>query len=77
MAARFFLGAFEAASVSGVPYLLPFFYLKHELGLRCGVYVRAAAFATCFRYLHRNVAQVMNVVLSCSSIPSNRVYDHR
>jgi len=70
MAARFFLGAFEASfapgkEISWAPlplsarsthantlprhtYLLSFFYLRNELGLRCGIYLSAAPLATCF-----------------------------
>jgi MFS family permease len=48
MAARFFLGAFEAAFGPGIPYLLSFFYLRHELGLRIGIFVGSSALATCF-----------------------------
>lgn len=48
MAARFFLGLFEAGYGPGIPYLLSFYYLRHELGLRCGLFVSAAPLATCF-----------------------------
>jgi MFS family permease len=48
MALRFFLGVFEAAYGPGVPYLLSFFYLRHEIGIRCGMFVSAAPLATCF-----------------------------
>jgi MFS family permease len=48
MAARFFLGLFEAGFGPGIPFLLSFFYLRHELGLRCGIFVSAAPLATCF-----------------------------
>lgn len=48
MAARFFLGLFEAGFGPGIPYLLSFFYLRHELGLRCGFFLSAAPLATCF-----------------------------
>jgi MFS family permease len=48
MAARFFLGLFEAGFGPGVPYLLTFFYLRHEIGVRCGVFLAAAPLATCF-----------------------------
>jgi hypothetical protein len=29
----------------GVPYLLSFFYRRHELGLRCGLFLSAAPLA--------------------------------
>lgn len=48
MAARFFLGMFEAGFGPGIPYLLSFFYLRHELGFRCGLFLSAAPLATCF-----------------------------
>ncbi|KAH7306084.1 MFS transporter-like protein [Rhexocercosporidium sp. MPI-PUGE-AT-0058] len=48
MAVRFFLGIFEASFAPGIPYLLSFFYLRHELGLRCGIFLGAAPLATCF-----------------------------
>ncbi|KAH8591285.1 major facilitator superfamily domain-containing protein [Bisporella sp. PMI_857] len=48
MAARFFLGLFEAGYAPGVPYLLSFFYLRHEIGVRIGIFVSAAPLATCF-----------------------------
>ncbi|KAG9243381.1 MFS transporter-like protein [Calycina marina] len=48
MAARFFLGLFEAGYGPGIPYLLSFFYLRHEIGFRIGVFLSAAPLATCF-----------------------------
>jgi hypothetical protein len=48
MAARFFLGLFEAGFGPGIPYLLSFFYLRHEIGLRIGLFLSAAPLATCF-----------------------------
>ncbi|KAH8814833.1 MFS transporter-like protein [Xylogone sp. PMI_703] len=48
MAARFFLGFFEAGFGPGIPYLLSFFYLRHEVGLRIGFFLSAAPLATCF-----------------------------
>lgn len=47
MAVRFLLGAFEAGYGPGIPYLLSFFYLRNELGVRIGWYAAAAAFASC------------------------------
>jgi cyanate permease len=38
----------EAAFAPGVPYLLSFFYRRHELGLRCGIFLSAAPLATTF-----------------------------
>ena len=48
MACRFFLGATEAGFGPGIPYLLSFFYLRHEVGLRIGIFLSAAPLATCF-----------------------------
>ena len=48
MALRFLLGATEAAFGPGVPYLLSFFYRRHELGLRCGLFLSAAPLANTF-----------------------------
>lgn len=48
MAARFFLGFFEAGYGPGIPYLLSFFYLRHEIGIRIGIFLSAAPLATCF-----------------------------
>ncbi|CAG8970654.1 hypothetical protein HYALB_00003408 [Hymenoscyphus albidus] len=48
MAARFFLGVFEAAFGPGIPYLLSFFYLRHEIGFRIGLFISAGPLATCF-----------------------------
>ncbi|XXG95404.1 hypothetical protein Hte_001666 [Hypoxylon texense] len=38
----------EAGYGPGVPYLLSFFYKRHELGLRCGIFLSAAPLATTF-----------------------------
>ena len=48
MVLRFLLGAAEAGFGPGIPYLLSFFYLRHEVGLRCGIFLSAAPLATCF-----------------------------
>lgn len=48
MALRFFMGVFEAGFGPGVPYLLSFFYRRHELGLRCGIFFAAAPLANTF-----------------------------
>lgn len=42
------MGAFEAGFGPGVPYLLSFFYRRHELGLRCGLFLSAAPLANTF-----------------------------
>lgn len=41
-------GLFEAGFGPGIPYLLSFFYLRHELGLRIGIFLSAAPLATTF-----------------------------
>lgn len=48
MGCRFFLGLAEAGFGPGIPYLLSFFYLRHELGFRCGLFVSAAPLASTF-----------------------------
>jgi MFS family permease len=48
MICRFFLGAAEAGYGPGVPYLLSFYYLRHELGLRIGIFLAAAPLANTF-----------------------------
>src|SRR5947207_2809445 len=42
------IGLFEAGFGPGIPYLLSFFYLRHELGFRCGIFVSAAPLANTF-----------------------------
>ncbi|KAJ6443511.1 ATP-dependent RNA helicase dbp3 [Purpureocillium lavendulum] len=48
MALRFLMGAAEAGYGPGIPYLLSFFYLRHEVGLRCGLFLAAAPLANTF-----------------------------
>ena len=48
MACRFFLGAIEAGFGTGIPFLLSFFYLRHEVGLRIGLFFSAAPLANTF-----------------------------
>lgn len=48
MACRFFMAVAEAGYGPGLPYLLSFFYMRSEIGLRCGLFLSAAPFATCF-----------------------------
>lgn len=48
MALRFFLGWAEAGFGPGIPYLLSFFYLRHEVGVRIAVFLSAAPLATSF-----------------------------
>jgi len=48
MVCRALMGVFEIAFGPGVPYLLSFFYLRHELGFRSGIFLAAAPLATCF-----------------------------
>ena len=48
MACRFLLGVAEAGFGPGIPYLLSFFYLRHELGLRIGIFLSAAPLANTF-----------------------------
>jgi MFS family permease len=48
MTCRFFMAMAEAGYGPGLPYLLSFFYMRSEIGLRCGIFLSAAPFATCF-----------------------------
>ena len=48
MAIRFLLGATEAAYGPGIIYLLSFFYLRPEIGFRCGIFASAAPLASTF-----------------------------
>ncbi|KFY48769.1 hypothetical protein V495_01049 [Pseudogymnoascus sp. VKM F-4514 (FW-929)] len=48
MVCRFMLAVAEAGYAPGIPYLLSFFYLRNEIGLRCGIFLSAAPLATCF-----------------------------
>ena len=48
MACRFFMGLTEAGYGPGIPYLLSFFYLRHEVGLRIGIFFSAAPLANTF-----------------------------
>jgi MFS family permease len=48
MALRFFMGLSEAGYGPGIPYLLSFFYLRHELGARIGFFLAAAPLANTF-----------------------------
>ncbi|KAI0536474.1 MFS general substrate transporter [Xylaria digitata] len=44
----FLLGVFEACYGPGIIYLLSFFYLRHEIGFRCGIFASAAPLASTF-----------------------------
>ena len=48
MALRCFLGLMEAGFGPAIPFLLSFFYLRHELGLRVGIFLSAAPLANTF-----------------------------
>lgn len=48
MAARFFIGVFEASFAPGVALYLSYFYPKHQFGLRFGIYAAGAALASSF-----------------------------
>ncbi|OAL24990.1 hypothetical protein AYO20_10524 [Fonsecaea nubica] len=48
MALRFLLGAAEAGFGPSIPYLLSFFYLRHEHGFRSGIFFAAAPLANTF-----------------------------
>lgn len=48
MALRFLLGVFETGFGPGVVYLLSFFYLRHKVGVRLGVFLSASPLANTF-----------------------------
>lgn len=48
MALRALMAVFEQSFGPGIPYLLSFFYLRHELGFRSGIFVASAPLASCF-----------------------------
>lgn len=48
MVLRFIMGGAEAAYGPGIPYLLSFFYLRHEVGFRAGIFLSAAPLASTF-----------------------------
>jgi hypothetical protein len=48
MALRFIMAASEIAFGPGVPFLLSFFYLRNEIGLRAGLFLSAAPLANTF-----------------------------
>ncbi|KAF2156471.1 pantothenate transporter liz1 [Myriangium duriaei CBS 260.36] len=48
MALRFLLGVSEAAYGPGIVFYLTFFYLRHEVGFRQGMFLSFAPLATCF-----------------------------
>lgn len=48
MVCRAILAIFEAGYGPGTIYLLSFFYLRREIGLRIGIFFSAAPLATCF-----------------------------
>jgi sugar phosphate permease len=48
MVLRGLMGAFEIAYGPGVPFLLSFFYLRDEVGLRAGMFLSAAPLANTF-----------------------------
>ena len=48
MVLRFLLGAAEAGFGPSIPFLLSFFYLRHELGTRIGFFLSMAPLASTF-----------------------------
>jgi len=48
MAARFFIGVFEASFAPGVAMYISYFYPRYQFGLRFGVFASAAALASSF-----------------------------
>jgi len=48
MACRFFLGAIECGFGPGLPLYLSFFYPRHEVGLRIGIFLAGSALANAY-----------------------------
>jgi len=48
MVCRFFLGAIECGFGPGLPLYLSFFYPRHEVGLRIGIFLSGAALANAY-----------------------------
>ncbi|KAH9807361.1 MFS general substrate transporter [Teratosphaeria destructans] len=48
MACRFLMGAFEHSFGPGIIYFFSLFYVRREVGLRCGLFLAAAPLASCF-----------------------------
>ena len=48
MTARFFLGAIECGFGPGLPLYLSFFYPRHEVGLRIGLFLAGSALANAY-----------------------------
>jgi MFS family permease len=48
MTARFFLGAIECGFGPGLPLYLSFFYPRHEIGLRIGLFLAGSALANAY-----------------------------
>jgi MFS family permease len=48
MVCRFFLGAIECGFAPGIPLYLSFFYPRHEVGLRIGIFVAGSAAANAY-----------------------------
>jgi hypothetical protein len=62
MVCRFFLAASEAGYGPGLPYLLSFFYMRGEIGLRCGIFLSAAPLATCKFPSHPNPGSLSTLI---------------
>lgn len=48
MASRFFLGAIECGFGPGLPLYLSFFYPRHKVGLRIGIFLAGSALANAY-----------------------------
>lgn len=77
MAMRFFLGVFEAAFGPGVPYYLTFFYYRHEIATRLGIFLVvppiASAFSGALAYgitKHHNAIEPWRVLYIVEGLPT-------
>jgi MFS family permease len=68
MTLRFLLGIFEAAYGPGVPYYLSYFYYRHEIGRRTGIFVAVTPLASAF-----SGALAFGITYHKLTIPSWRV----
>uniref|UniRef100_A0A060T1F9 ARAD1C20174p n=1 Tax=Blastobotrys adeninivorans TaxID=409370 RepID=A0A060T1F9_BLAAD len=77
MALRFFLGIFEAAFGPGVPYYLTFFYFRHEVTWRTGLFMAVAPLASCFSgalaygiTMHKEAIESWRVLFLVEGLPT-------
>ena len=73
MVCRFFLGVVECGFGPGIPLFLSFFYPRHEIGLRIGIFLSGAALASAYggalAYALRNCAMDIVIVVHSRGCP--------